>query len=141
MLRCSRSRNGPKLKLCFTLLQAESKGGGLNRRKTAGPSGLPFPPQLNLRGNLAVSWKRFKRVWENYEIAAGLAAREKSSRVATLLTFLGPDAIESFDGFTFAADADKEDPDKIMERFANYCVGETNETYERYMCLFKRKNT
>ena len=95
-------------------------------------SGLPFPPQLNLRGNLAVSWKRFKRVWENYEIAAGLDTKENPLRVATLLTCLGPDAIELFDGFTFAEDADKEDPDKIIEQFENYCVGETNEMYERY---------
>ena len=98
----------------------------------AGASGLPFPPQLNLRGNLAVSWKRFKRVWENYEIAAGLDTKENPLRVATLLTCLGPDAIELFDGFTFAEDAEKEDPDKIIEQFENHCVGETNETYERY---------
>ena len=98
----------------------------------AGASGLPFPPQLNLRGNLAVSWKRFKRVWENYEITAGLDTKENPLRVATLLTCLGPDAIELFDGFTFAEDADKEDPDKIIEQFENYCVGENNETYEHY---------
>ena len=98
----------------------------------AGASGLPFPPQLNLRGILAVSWKRFKRLWENYVIAAGVDTKENPLRVATLLTCLGPDTIELFDGFTFAEDADKEDPDKIIEQFENYCVRETNETYERY---------
>ncbi len=52
-------------------------------------------------------------------------------RVITLLTCLGPDAIELFDGFTFVADTDKEYPAKIIEKFEKYCVGETNETYER----------
>ena len=52
---------------------------------------------------------------ENYEIATGLAGKEKPLRAATLLTCLGPDTIELFDGFTFAADADKEDPAKILE--------------------------
>ena len=98
----------------------------------AGISGLPFPPQLNLRGHLAVSWKRFKRVWDKYEIATGLDGKDKSLRVATLLTSLGPDAIELFDGFTFAAEADNEDPAKILETFENYCICETNETYEHY---------
>ena len=123
MLYGTRSGNASvKLYICMLLVA----------KCTAGVSGLPFPPQLNLRGHLSVSWKRFKRVLENYEIATGLDGKDKSLRVATLLTCLGPDAIELFDGFTFAAEADKEDAAKILEKFENYCKGETNETYERY---------
>ena len=88
----------------------------------AGASGLPFPPQLNLRGDLAVSWKRFKRVWENYEIAAGLDTKENPLRVATLLTCLGPDAIELFDGFTFAEDADKEEMKSVLWMQFKVCL-------------------
>ena len=87
----------------------------------AGVTRLPFPPQLNLRGNLVVSWKRFRCVWESYETATALAAKEKPVRVSILLTCLGPGAIELFDGFTFAANADKGDPAKILGKFENYC--------------------
>ena len=47
---------------------------------------------------------------------------------------MGPDSIELFDGFTFAADADKGNSATVIEKFENYGVCETNETYERYKC-------
>ena len=68
----------------------------------------------------------------NYEVATGLAEKAPKLRIATLLTCLGPDAIELFDTFTFENDGDKDKPDKVLDKFEKYCIGETNETYERY---------
>ena len=58
------------------------------------PSIIPFPGKLDLSGNLAHNWKRFKRVWENYEIASGLIDMGNDKRAATFLTCIGPDGIE-----------------------------------------------
>ena len=95
-------------------------------------SHIPFPAKLELRkGNLAENWKKFKRVWVNYEIATGLSERDANLRVATLLTCMGPDAIELCDTFTLSED-ERKDGEKVLEAFEKYCIGETNETYERY---------
>ena len=64
---------------------------------------VPFPPKLEMRGNLANNWKGFKRVWCNYEIASRLIKQGNEERTATLLTCLGPAALEIVDGLNFAA--------------------------------------
>ncbi|KAG1652083.1 Organic cation transporter 1 [Nymphon striatum] len=72
------------------------------------------------------------RVWENYEIASGLNEKELKLRTATFLTCVGPEALDVYDGFAFDSDADKQNIDKIIQKFEIFCVGKTNETFERY---------
>ena len=50
---------------------------------------------------LAVNWKKFRRIWENYEIATHLNKQDSSLRVATLLSFIGSDVLDIFDGLSF----------------------------------------
>ena len=64
-------------------------------------SNIPVPGKLDLRGNLAVNWKKFRRIWENYEIATHLNKQDSSLRVATLLSFIGSDVLDIFDGLSF----------------------------------------
>ena len=63
---------------------------------------VPFPSKLETEGNMASNWKRFRRVWSNYEIASRLVKQEE--RKATLLMCLGVDALEIVDGLNFAND-------------------------------------
>ena len=48
---------------------------------------LPLPQKLDFRGNIVTNWKRFKRMWTNYEIATGLDKKLGKTRTATLLNF------------------------------------------------------
>ncbi|CAC5397785.1 unnamed protein product [Mytilus coruscus] len=50
------------------------------------PSIIPFPQKLDLDGNIATNWRKFKRTWDNYEIASGLSEKDAKLRTATLLT-------------------------------------------------------
>ena len=99
---------------------------------------VPFPPKLEMRGNLANNWKRFKRVWCNYEIASRLIKQGNEERTATLLACLGPDALEIVDGLNFASDEERTNPDIVIQKLETFCIGETNETYERYQ--FNKRN-
>ena len=76
--------------------------------------------------------QRFKRVWCNYEIASRLSKQGNEERTATLLTCLGPDALEIVDGLTFASNEERMDPDIVIQKLETFCIGETNEMYERY---------
>ena len=101
------------------------------------PVNLPLPAQLSLTGNLATNWKRFQRAWKNYEIAARLkdpsnSTLNKELRTATLLTCIGSDALDVYDAFVFETPEQGKDIDIVLEKFEQYCIGETNETYERY---------
>lgn len=92
---------------------------------------IPLPPKLEMDGCLATNWKRFKRNWSNYEIASWLNKEPKELRAATLLTCIGPAAMEVFDGFEFNKGED-EDIDNILKKFEEHCVATTNEIYEGY---------
>ena len=93
---------------------------------------IPFPSKLDMKGNVATNWKKFKRVWENYEIASRLKTKENEIRTATFLTCIDAEALEMYDGLKFDNDADKTKLEIVLQKFETFCIGETNETYERY---------
>ena len=99
------------------------------------PINIPLPSKLELTGNLATNWKKFHRDWNNYEIAARLKDPEhpavnKSLRTATLLTCIGSDALDVYEGLEFETEDDKKDIDIVLQKLQRYCIGETNKIYE-----------
>ncbi len=54
-----------------------------------------------------------------------------------MLTCIGADALDVFDGLDFANEDKRKDIDVVINKLEKSCIGETNETYERY-CLNKR---
>ena len=98
---------------------------------------LPIPKSLSLTGNLANNWKIFSRDWDNYEIASKLSDEDMKIRVATFLTCIGSDAMNIFDGFDLT-ETKRKNLNDIKTAFEKYCIGETNETYERF--IFNSRN-
>ena len=99
---------------------------------------LPLPEKLEISsGTLVNNWRKFKRAWENYEVAAQLKdlknpESNKERRAATLLTSLGSDALDILDGLAFDDETQRKNPDAILARLEQYCIGEVNESFERY---------
>ena len=56
----------------------------------------------------------------------------KKETTATLLTCIGADALEIVDGLNFANEEERKDIDVVLEKLEVFCVGETNDIYERY---------
>ena len=48
------------------------------------------------------------------------------------MTCIGPDALEIHTGLPFQSDDDRQNIDKVLELWQNYCIGKTNVIYERY---------
>ena len=100
------------------------------------PINIPLPSKLELTGNLATNWKKFQHAWNNYEISARLKDTEnpainKSLTTATLLTCIGSDALDVYEGLEFDSEDNKQDIDIVLQKLQRYCIGETNQ-YERY---------
>ena len=93
---------------------------------------LPLPPPLQLKRNTSVNWKRFQQAWNNYEITSRLKTQDKELRTATLMTFIGQDALEIYDGLAFDNDDQRKDTDLVLQKLGEFCVNTTNEIYERY---------
>ena len=104
------------------------------------PAGLAMPKPLKTEGNLASNWKKFKRSWDNYAIVARLNRFEDEFKTATFLSCIGEDAMEIFEGLDFASEEDRTKFDIVVTKFKELCLGETNETYERFVFNSRQKN-
>ena len=95
---------------------------------------VPLPSKLNVSdGCLSHNWKKFKRQFQNYRVASRL------DKEPVFLATVGEDAMDIFDGFKFEQEADMQDLGKIMEKFEDFCVGETHEAYESYKFHLRRQ--
>ena len=77
-------------------------------------------------------------MWQNYYIVANIEQQTPQYRTALFLNTIGLKAMDIYNGFEFENEADKENLDKIIEKFDEYSIGEINETYERY--LFNKRD-
>ena len=98
---------------------------------------IPLPAPLKTTANLAVEWKRFKGQWINYVKATKISREEKDCQAAIFLACIGTDAYNIYTTLQFDNEADKSDPEKLIDAFEKHCIGEINEVYERY--IFHRR--
>ena len=93
---------------------------------------VSLPQKFDSKGNLAANWKKWIQIWKAYEIVTGLDKQPSTLRVATFITCIGPDALEIHTGLPFQSDNDRQNIDKVLELWQDYCIGKTNVIYERY---------
>lgn len=48
------------------------------------------------------------------------------------LSVIGEDALEIFDGMDFIPKTDNQVLNKVVEKLEEFCIGETNATYDRF---------
>ena len=58
---------------------------------------------------------------------------EEIFKAALFLSVIREEALEMFEGTDFATETDRNILSKIVEKFEEFCIGETNETYERFV--------
>ena len=91
------------------------------------------PPKVEIRSeNLSKKWKQWRQVWDAYEEVTELRNKTGRLRVATFITCIGKEALEVHNGLPFQSDEEKANINKVLELWANHCIGNTNIIYERY---------
>ena len=102
---------------------------------------IPLPASLNTTpSQIASDWKRFSSQWTNYVKAAKLTAEPKDCQAAIFLACIGVDAFKIYETLELS-DADRADPEKLIDAFKKHCVGETNEVYERYVFHTRKQDS
>ena len=92
---------------------------------------LQPPTFLSLQGNISDNWRRWKQRFTIYVTASKLNTEE--IKAATFLHVVGEDALELYNTFTWEADGDQHNMEKIMEKFEAYCNPKKNVTWERHV--------
>lgn len=106
--------------------------------------GLHPPPNLQLTGNVAENWRRFRQRFELYIAAIGADEKSEKMKASVFLHVVGDEALEVYNNFTFDNVADKMNLAKIIEKFEAYCIPKKNVTFERhrfFTCVQKTGET
>ena len=82
--------------------------------------------------NAPQRWARWEKQFNTYFTAAELSEKSEEVQVARLLNAAGAEAQEIHDLFTFAAEGDKTDYKKVLEKFREYCRPKKNVVFERH---------
>ena len=105
---------------------------------------VPFPSKLDFKDGASSrksDWESFLQVWQNYEISSLLCDHPTERRTATLLTCFAPSALKVFNSLHFNDEAEKKNIDSVLDKMSRFCVGQVNETYERYMFNTRQQGT
>ena len=100
---------------------------------------VPLPAKLEMRGDMVSNWRRFDRMWRNYEIVTRLREETDEFRTATLLTCIGSESLDVYEGLPFEED-ERQNVAVVLKKFEEFCLGEVNETYESYMFFCRNQD-
>ena len=93
-----------------------------------------FAPPSSLKldcSNLEQSWKFWSQKFDLYMTASGANEKPESTQLAIFLHLIGDDALQVYNTFTFASEAERK-MDVVRQKFADYCQPRRNIVYERY---------
>ena len=94
---------------------------------------LPPPKPLKLHeGNIAENWRKFKKAWSCYEIAAGFRGKGDRIRASALLSVIGEEGVELHGTLEFDNDGDSMKIDPVLAKPEEYCIPRANVMYETY---------
>ena len=96
--------------------------------------GIKAPPPLICEAKHIVdNWKLFKQKWNNYAIITDLKVQPAEYQVALFLHTLGDEALKIYNGLQFSKPESERTIKDIIDAFDKFAVGESNETYERFV--------
>ena len=88
---------------------------------------------MQLTGNLAENWRKFKQRFDLYSVASGLKEKSKNVQASALLHMAGEDALEVYNTFEFATAADKMKVKPICERYKFFTNVQGSKGIELYI--------
>ena len=95
---------------------------------------LLVPEQLK-EGNLRESWKRFKREFNQFLIATERDKADPKIKMAILLRVIGVRGNDIYENFKFQNEKDKEDYEKVIKKFEEFCKPRNEKFISRHRLL------
>ena len=100
---------------------------------------LPVPEVLNVTsGNRSKNCDVFHQKWTNFALATGIEEKQEKTKVATLLTIVGSEALEIYNTFEWNEQEEKT-VEQILLKFEKFCKPKKNITYERYVLMTRKQ--
>ena len=79
------------------------------------PTHIPLPPPLQVTGDLKANWKKFRQLWDSYEIVTSIVDIRDKFRVATFITAVGKDALDIHNNLLYKSEEEKQNMATILK--------------------------
>ena len=99
---------------------------------------IPAPKALNLDGNVAENWCRWKKAYELYMTATEKDKKSQKIQCATFLTLAGEAAIIVYETLTFE-ETEKDKIEPLISKFEASCMPKKNVTHERHVFNLRKQ--
>ena len=99
---------------------------------------IPAPKPLQLDGNTAENWRRWKKAFELYMTATEKDKKSQKIQCATFLTLAGEAAITVYETLTFE-DTEKDKIEPLVAKFEAYCLPKKNVMHERHLFNLRKQ--
>ena len=83
------------------------------------------PDPLSLSGNVAENWRLWKQRFNIYLLASDAVGKRDAVKIAMLLNFVGEDALERYNQFSWTEDEDQESFAAVVAKFDEHFKGKT----------------
>ncbi|ESO94651.1 hypothetical protein LOTGIDRAFT_176712, partial [Lottia gigantea] len=104
---------------------------------------VPAPAQMSLKGDMIENFKTFKSQWEFYLLATELDKKMlnedgtannagKTQVAATLCSVIGPGCLKILNSIAGVTDADKRDPEIILQKLETHFIPQRHVLFERF---------
>lgn len=91
-----------------------------------------LPEYLSLQGNPSENWRRWIQRFELYLVAKEKTEKPAATKIAMLLSAVGPEALERYNHFEWSEDEDKGKFDVVKAKFENELAGKKRIVFSRY---------
>ena len=109
---------------------SQRRNSGRSRRRR----NIPLPSKLEVTGgHLQSNWKKFRRLWDSYEIVTELK-EDQGFRSATFLSCAGSEGLDIFGGLPFDNEEERKNLDTVQQKFEEFCIGEKQQQLLSLMC-------
>ena len=90
------------------------------------------PPRMNFDGDIAHNWGEWYQLFQLYLEATESTEKSDGTKIAMLLTTIGPDGVRRLNQFVFTPDTDKAKYDKVVEKFESELSGKKRVVFNRF---------
>ena len=91
-----------------------------------------LPKYLSPQGNPSENWRRWIQRFELYVAAKEMTRKPDATKIATLLSAVGPDALERYNHFIWQEGEDNEKYDHVKIKFGTELAGQKRIVFSRY---------
>ena len=90
------------------------------------------PPKLSFEGDVAEQWREWRQLFELYLEAKEATGKEDKTKVAMLLSAMGPAGVSRYNQFEWATGEDKNKFDIVVNKFETELIGERRVVFNRH---------